>query len=320
MIATALLASAIVSSQDQPVELYRQFKKGEKLEYEIKSHLLTEIKQIGAAFFLPRSLDINYKYSIDVKDVKNEGFADIIYRRPSMTQIDGETADSGPVTDTQNVNWQLAMTISPINEITNLTDLTEDGGVSPTLFSRLGFAAPMGGGGQISVPFVDELYRMVLFVGSLDSALDLAPKLHFTEVAPGDTWQRSVSYLPQVVKGSKDDHQVQRLDYTYTYNGLADYDGKKAHKITGVLHLDTDAAKFINQAQGTLPSQSGLEKLPMKLDTEVVFYLDEKSKHTLSARATSKGSWSIKLAGIDQPIREERISGRTSLKLLKHTP
>lgn len=318
MITTALLASAIATGQDQPVELYRQFKKGEKLEYQIKSHLQTEIKQIGAAFFLPRNLDINYNYSIDVSDVKNEGFADIVYRRPSMTQIEGETADSGPVTTTSKVDWKLAMTISPINEITNLTDLSEGGGSS--LYSRLGFYGAAGGGGQISVPFVDELYRMVLFVGDLDSALDLAPKLHFTEVAPGDTWQRTVSYQPQAVKGSKDQHQVQRLDYTYTYNGLVDYEGKKAHKITGVLKLDTDAAKFINQAQGTLPSQSGLEKLPMKLDTEVTFYLDQNTKHTVSARATSKGSWSIKLAGIDQPIREERISGRTSLKLLKHTP
>lgn len=319
MIVTALLAAAVAIPQAEPVELYRQFTKGEKLDYQIRSHLQTEVKQIGMAYFQPQELDINYDFSLEVQNVKNEGFAQVIYRRPTMTQIDGETADSAPVKSTEKVDWNLSMTISPINEITDLKDLSQAKARTP-LFSRLASPAPAPGVGQMSLPFVQDLYQMALFIGSMDSNLDLSPKLHYAEVAPGDTWQRTVSYQPQAVKGDKDKQQVQRLDYTFTYNGLVDYEGKKAHKITGTLHLDTDAAKFINQMQGTLPSQSGLEKLPLKLDQEIVFLLDEKTKHTLSARATSTGGWYVKVAGVDQPVREEKIRGRTTLKLVKRTP
>ncbi len=117
--------------------------------------------------------------------------------------------------------------------------------------------------------FTGELYRLALFIGSMDSALDFNPKLPFEEVKLGEKWKRTVSYQPQGLKGSKGEHAVQRLDMEYSYAGIVERAGTKYHRVNATLALDTDAALFINQAMGMTANQSGLEKLPMKINSTI---------------------------------------------------
>lgn len=322
MLATTLIAAAALGQQDA-VELFRQFKAGEKLTYQVRSHLISEQQQYGQPFFLPSEIDINYDFTMDVKEIKADGFAVMEYRRPTMTQIDGETADAAPKTHVEKVNWVMQLTVSPINEITALKDLNakpepkKTGGLRASTFAEIARASTA----QLSIgAFIQELQRLSLFIGGLDSAMDFSPKLPYEEVKPGATWKKTVGYSPQVLKGKGDRQAMQRLDYTYTYDGLHTMDGQKVHQITALLDLDADAGKFINQALGATPGQTGLRAIKLKLKAKIVYYLDEKTKHTLRADAESKGGWTIEITDLpNDPYVEERLTGKTSLRLVKRS-
>lgn len=324
MVSAALALAILAQAQDAPVELFRQFTVGKTLNYSVKSHLMTEQKQHGQPFFMPSELDINYDSSIEVKAIKTDGFADVVYKRPTMTIIEGETADSPPVANVEKADFNLAMTLSPINEITNLKDLNakpEDkpkGKAGGGLMTLRTFAID-GATQQIVLPgmeYIQEVYRLALFTGSLDGALDLAPKLPYEEVKKGDTWQRTVSYQPQKLKGKDGKSAVQRLDYTYTYDGIVTKENVNYHQITGTLKLDTDMAPFFNQMVGATEGMTGWKSLPLKMDSKVVFLLDDKTKNTVRADAESTGGWGLIVTPMpDKFIIEEKIKGRTSLRL-----
>jgi hypothetical protein len=314
----AVFAAAVIAqSAPEPVELYRQFKAGEKLTYALDSHILTEQQEYGFPFFLPQEFDIKYGFTIAVKEMKADGFAEVEYARPTMTFIDGETAETPPKSKTEKVDWRLLLTLSPINEVTNVRDLNPPKPPPGTakklairLPSRLGLARQDTVGQMIG-----ELHSLALFAGNLDSALDLSPKLPVDETAPGETWKRTVSYQPRELKGT-DRQAVQRLDYTYTYDGLVEEGGKRYHRVTGKLSLDTDAAKFINQSLGMKPEQSGLKSLKLKLDTTIRFDLDEKTKHTVRAVGDSTGGFTIEVTQLEGPALIEKITGRTEMRLV----
>ncbi len=320
MITTLLAAAAM--TQQEPVELLRKFKAGEKLHYAVRSHMIEEQRQYGRPYFLPDEIDINYDFFMDVKEIKTDGFAVMEYRRPTMTQIAGETADSPPKETIEKTNIKYLLTLSPINEITSVKDLNlpekekpKAGGGGVKTFWRIANEAVgniQPGMGQ----FISELQRLTLFIGSLDSSMDFNPKLPFEEVKPGDTWKKTVSYQPQVLKG-KAQSAVQRLDYVFTYDGMVQAEGKQVCQVSATLKLDTDAAPWMNQMMGGTAGQTGLRGVKLKLDAKIIFYLDTKTMHTLSAVATSKGSWNLEITELpNEPYVETRLEGKTTLKLL----
>ena len=323
---TALVAMAATVSapQAEPVDLYRQFTKGETLKYSVKAHMLTETSDINTSA-IPQEVDILYDFSLLFKGVDEGGFAKVDYKRPTVTQIDGETADRPPISTKVKVDMHYEMDLSPINELTNIKDLgkindkasggggyslkqqrmirtLKENGVAPAV------AVQLGG-------FEQDLYRMALFVGSFDNALDLNPKLPLDEVVPGDTWSKTVSYQPQAVKGTDGKQQeVQRLDMQYKYDGVVDAGGKKVHQITATVNLDTDAAKYYNQ--GSSAARTGLQALPLRFNTEIIFTLDLATKRTLSANAKTTGGYEVVLTQISQALIKEKITGTASMKLL----
>jgi hypothetical protein len=300
------------------VELLRQFKVGENLKYQVRSLLVLETKRLGLPYFQPSDMEINYDSSIEVKKLKTDGFAEVVYKRPTMDIVEGETSEEDRKVNKERVNMNFALTLSPINEFTNAKDLNppkpapRSSGAAK--WASPGFGSTMQEGE--SLPFVGELYRLALFVGSLDTAIDLSPKLPYDEVRPGAAWKMTASYQPQTLKGAKGKMAVQRLDWTYTYDGVVTSQGKRVHRITGVLKLDTDLGAFFNQAAGVSAGESDLEKLPVKLDSKVTFDLDLNTRHTLSALAETKGTWSLKMSGLESNFIEEKISGRTTLTLV----
>lgn len=331
---TLLLASALLlqgqgaaptatEAKPEPVELTVIRKPGEKLAYQVRSHLLIESRGGMMDTWFPEELDLNYDFNIEVQKEKADGIVDARYKRPTMTQIEGETVDGPPQETVEKVNVDLQLTVSPINEILSIADLAakkpnpkktpaKKGGKSLRVFGA--------GTGNLQVnflgQFIGEIYRLSLFTGSLDSALDLAPKLPVEAVSVGDTWKRTVGYSPQKLKGKGGKQAVQRLDYTYTYKGVMDVNGRMIHRIDGDLALDTDLAEFFHQLTELKPQDTGLRAMKMKLKSKIEFDLDYTTRKTLAARATSEGGYSVMTTQSAEPVSEERLKGRTTMKLV----
>lgn len=329
MLPALLLVLIGVSGQPQtpaqadakPVTLARVAKANEKLSYQLSSRLHVDVRQVGLETWIPQTFDLSYGFTTDVASVSPGGMIVEHYLRPLMVETEGETADSPPKTQTEKVNLNLMLTISPINEIVSVKDLTP-AKPSPK-------KADSGGGDYstyASVPivqkdfigqFVSEIYRLALNAGSLDSALDFSPKLPLDDVKPGDTWKHTVGYSPQKLKDSKDKNAVQRMDYTYTYQGLVDSDGKKVRRVTADLDLNTNLADFLHQLVKQTPQETGIKEIMLNIKSHIDFDLDPTTCETLKAVSSSTGGFSITLTEHpDQPLHEERFKGEGTLKLV----
>jgi hypothetical protein len=320
MILTAMIA-AVVTSPVQEVQLARVYKAGEKLTYAIRSNMSIQHKQRGLQTWIPEDLDINYDFTTEVKALKSDGIADIHYQRPTMTMITGETFDSPPKTSVEKVKYNMLLTMSPANEVLNMKDLNPPAKAKPGK-SGGAFSARLrlNGVPNAQIPFIaqfiGEVHRLALFAGSFESALDFAPRLSFDKVKAGDTWKRTVGYSPQKLKGKDGKTVNQRIDYTFTYKGLVDSNGKKVHRVFGECGLDTNLADYIHDLYELKPSESGLKSIPLKFAAKIEFDLDVATRKTLQSRATSEGGFQIILNDLpNDPIEEETFKGRTLLKL-----
>ncbi|HRF58729.1 MAG TPA: hypothetical protein PLH94_02310 [Fimbriimonadaceae bacterium] len=312
---TTLAAIAMATSVPEPVDIGRVFTKGEKLQYEVKSTIQAQIRQGELQTFLPQDFDINYKFTTEVVSLKADGIGEIRYSRPTVTEIEGETADSMPKTKVTKLGWLFLLEVSPINDLVKMTDLKPPAKKKDTRIRAWSSAE----GEHVQTldvgQFIGEIHRLSLFAGGVDSALDFSPKLPYDPVAVGETWKRTVGYSPQTLKGAGDKSAVQRLDYEYTYRGIVESGGRKVHRVTADLKLDTDAAKFINQALRMRPDQSGLKEMKLILDATIEFDLDLKTRRTLEARAKSTGS--VKIEGTELGnTYEEKINGGSTMTLV----
>ena len=331
MISAVIFASSILKPSQASEFLYREFKKGEQHKYEVRSYMIDEIAEYPVITAIPQRIDLNYDFTLKVLDVKNGGFAVAEYRRPTMTQINGETAESAPVRNVEKIDMNFKMDLSPINEITNVEDLPKTNSTGKGLplpggylvkweraLQQLRATSPEAYANLQALDisqFIGELQRMVLFIGSLDSAIDFNPKLPLDEVEVGDTWKKTVSYQPQSKSGKKGEIINQRLDMTYKYEGIKVVDGVKVHRITASVDLDTDIAKFFNDLLGASPSQTGLSKMPMKLNSKLEFDLDLKSKATLYAEGNSNASWSIEVPQLPgQAVVSSKMTGKVKMQ------
>ncbi len=322
MIATFALALALGTAAQAPVLLQRTSKMGEKLSYSVRSFLQLETREIGLETFLPETVDIDYDFTIEAVKEKADGIFDFRYKRPLMTVTDGETVDRGPKKSVEKSNWDLMITVSPINEFLEMKDLSKKpdkpktGGGGIRLLHSLGKGQDPVLGGFLE-NFVSEVQRLALFIGSIDTAIDFQPKLNFTEVSVGDTWKRTATYSPQKLKSKNDKSVMQRLDYVYTYGGLVDSNGQKVHRITAVLEMNTDLIQFIKDNFETESSKLGFKELTFKMKAKIDYDLDAKTGHTLRAVANSDGGFRVVLSQYpEDPYVEQKLKGTTKLTLL----
>lgn len=323
----AAVASLAFAPNEPVVNLGRVFTPKEKLSYAIRSHLTAERKPRGLQTFIPMDLDINYDFSIQVLRSRPDGIAVVRYQRPTMTQIDGETFEAPPKKKVEKVNWDMQMTLSPHNEVLDMKDIPKKpAGKKPAPKKKsqrdLYFASPAA---QIRLEdflgqFVSEVYRLSLFVGNLDSALDLAPKTPFEAIPVGHEWKQTVGYQPQKLRGRGGKQAVQRLDYTYTYKGLVQTAKGPMHRVEGRLNFSNDLSEFINQLFEVNADKTGLKSAPLKMDATILFDLDPKTRHTVAANAQSTANFKIIATdNANDPIVEELIKSRTSLRLVSRT-
>ncbi|WP_131818393.1 hypothetical protein, partial [Planctopirus hydrillae] len=101
----------------------RKFKKGETRKYQVRSHLLLETTEPGQPVPLPEEVSFEYDFTTKVTDVQESGFATMEYSRPALVQIDGETFDKPPRSRNLLTNERIGLTISPINEVSDVKEL-----------------------------------------------------------------------------------------------------------------------------------------------------------------------------------------------------
>ncbi|MBI5706646.1 MAG: hypothetical protein HZC36_06615 [Armatimonadetes bacterium] len=297
------------------VKLRRIFAKGEKFEYEFKSSLLTEVRDLVITTFMPEKIVYEYKFGYEITALKPDGFCELKYKRPSITIT--EPGEDGPEKTVEKLDQDVLITLSPVNDMVSIKDQSppkkggKDGGGSLRSHRLVGLPRA-----QVDVigQFVGELHRLAAFVGSMDSSLDFSPRLPFEEeVAPGATWKRTVGYSPQ--KSSSDSKMVvQRLDYTYTYVGMVESGGKQVQRVTADMSLDSDLAQFIHDTFRLKPAQTGLKAIPLKLKVHVDYDLDPKTMRTIVANATSEGGFSVTISASADPVIEEIFHGTCKLK------
>jgi len=309
--------------QGKPIELSRKFTLGEKLSYFARAQFTQEQRSGSLQTFLPRDEEISYRYSMTVQKVKADGIAEVLYQRPTMEFIMGDTAESAAKKSSEKLDLKYQLDVSPINEIVAQKNLNPKKPDKKDAAANAFVRKVMRQGSQsdqvalgLLFSFVGEVQQLAFFVGPMDSGLDIAPKFPFDEVSIGSTWKSTVGYSPQKLKGSDGKSAVQRLDYVYTYQGLMkNKDGKDIHRIQAKVKLDTDMVDFARQLAGGSASSSFLKSVPLNFEGTVDFDLDPSNFHMLKASAESKGSFAISAKGADQPVLENRFRGRTSVKL-----
>ena len=310
-----MLIFALLLTHQKAVTLSRVFAEHEKYTYDVRSHITLENRAQGIETFIPIDYDLNYGFTFEIKQMKTDGIAVIHYLRPKMTEIQGTTETTRPEVTPRKVNYDYTLTVSPINEILDKQINT------PPRATTAKINAPAVFGKQQATDdvqeFVNELYRLALFNGPVESSLDFAPKFPFWDVVPGDTWKRTAGYQPQALKTKNGEKPiVQRLDYTYTYRGLVNVSGKSFQRVTADLNLNTDLAPWARQYLTPGNNSPHLTKMPMTLKASIEFDLDPATFNTVAARAYSQGGFQVFLS--DQPQQvyfESKLNGTTTLSL-----
>lgn len=318
MIVAMLALVALAPVNDAPVLLQRTSKPGEKLKYSVSSRLITETQEIGTSTFIPDIVEIDYGFTAEATATKPDGIYDFRYKRPTMNINDGVKKS------VEKADLDLMITLSPINEFLDIKDLAPK---KPPAKSggSLRFATPAGKSqdiilGGILGQFVDEIQRLALFIGSLDSAIDFQPKLDFREVAKGDTWRRTVGFSPQKLATKSNKTVMQRLDYVYTYDGLVDSAGTKVHRVVANLEMDSNLLQFMKDNVDLSRMSVHFNEITFKLKAQINFDLDAKTGHTVRAEAKSEGGFKIVVTEYpDDPFIEQKLKGTTLMKLVSRT-
>ena len=302
------------------VTLERKFSKGSTYSYTVKSHMLTETSQTGGVSGIPQEVDYVYKFAAKIVDVQKSGFASIDYTRPNITEIQGETFERGPVTRVIPLDMHLTMQLSPINEVTDVKELSKKADSKPKgklkkagqlmAITRLG-----AGVARQNLPFLTDLQRTALFIGSPVDGLDFSPKLPIEPVKIGGTWKRTVSYQPQDLAGNKHGKQaVQRVDMVYTYLGPKFVGDREIQSVHAEINLDTDATQFVADSLEMTKAESPVKSMLVKLKSDFDFQLDAVDFHTLGITGRTTGAYTVQFITGNQLIDfTQKLTGKTSV-------
>ena len=306
----------------KPVTLTRKYILGEKAAYRVRADIQIQSREGELRTFIPEDEGLEYDFTTEVKQLKPDGIADIIYRRPTIKIIQGETFDSGIKTTTEKINLNYLLTLSPINEVLADKDLNppKKEKAGPDKLNLANKAAVTRKAQDFFDGFIEEVQRLSVFIGSLDSSLDFNPKFPFDEVVAGDTWKRTVGFQPQKLKGTDGKQAVQRLDITYTFKGSTKRGPKDVYRIEADLNHETDLSQFLNQLAEIDSEITGIKRFPLRLKAKVTYDIDPATGRTLGAVAESEGGYDVVLTSNENdPIVEEKLKGRTVMSLLSVT-
>lgn len=275
--------------------------------------------------FLPETQRLSYQFKINVKEKKADDIVVLDYSRYNFkVAVEGGGAAEAEMEGQED--FKLKITLSPTNAVLDIVDTTPKKPTKKPADEEAKWVRLLQQQGpsgqdytrQVLGQFFQELQRMSLMFGSLDSSLDFAPKLPDEEVSPGDSWDETVSYQPQKARGTKST-TVQRLDMQYTYVGRVVLNGKPFEQIKGSVKMDANLKDYVDGAYGIPKAQSPFKDVRVKFEMNSVFNLDPKTMRTVFAQVNSVGNLvtdfdyqGTRLVSEDRFTGEAKISNRSS--------
>lgn len=311
MFGTLLL---LASAQAAPIELVRTFVKNEQSRYSVRGNLTVESRSGELKTFMPQDIGYSYDFTTTVQSLDADGNARILYERPTLTQVDGETADTPVQRKVERLNWRNLLVVSTLNELLDFKEAPKTPRQSRAIRPepQQVFRLPIE-------EFTSELQRLALFIGPVSDSLDFNPKFPLDAVKVGDTWKRTMGFQPQRLKGSER-VAVQRIDYTYTYRGIRTENGKPFRVIEAGIDFNTDLAEYFNQILDLKKENSPIKSIPVTFKSTIEFFLDPKTNRTIEAYARSQGGFRLFIGQTQEEAMreaevEERFRGETTMKL-----
>jgi hypothetical protein len=310
-----LPALAQTSAQASPITLTHVFSAGEKFGYQVLSHITAEERFEHLDTWIPSDLDVNYNFGYTVNQMRPDGIAVVHYLRPTMTEVIGETSDSPPKDEVEKVNIDNLLTVSPINEILEQKNVGKKEALALP-YRRHAYTDHQENAMSFFAPYIMDIHRLALFIGSVEDALDFSPKFPLNAVKKGDSWKKTVGFEPQRLKGKVGKVAIQRIDYTYTYLGPMSSNGKPVLRVEGKLAFSTDAAEFFKQLLGEHASETNVAKVPLHFDSVIDFDLDPTTRDVLHAEGKTSGGYQVfTTESTDTALLEERFKGKTTMEL-----
>lgn len=323
LINTIIATLAVAGAQDAPVILERKFTAGERLVYQFNTKTYSDDRDYNYDMFLPSTEEYSYTATTDVLEVKPSGMVVCRWVVTNGLYIVGENSFRDEVRTKDKEGADFRIEVSFINDILDMRDnrppkpekkpapsqadwmrVLMNAAVQPSLDQWVG-------------QYVAPIKQLSAFVGGPISGLDFAPKLPLDEVKVGDTWKKTVGFSPQKLRNDKDKKMaVTRLDYTYTYRGMVEQNGKKFLKITSSCILKTDVNDFLGQLMGST-EDSPMSKAPLNWEAKVEYLLDPNTLHTVSVDASSEGKFEMWVKEIkEQAYSESVLKSKASYRLV----
>lgn len=315
LLSTILLATV----QSEPIELIRTYKVGDKFAYEFNSRVDLDEREYPLETFLPSTQRINYLFNMQTEKLMPDGGANLRFKRDKLTIRHSETVDEPPKNETVKTDENLLLTFSRANQIIGIKDESpkkpekpaEGGGyariVAQQKVSRIVSSMQM--------PLMQFFIEFIRFAGFVNF-FDFGPNLPAKRVKIGDSWKETKGYSPKTITTGADAGKslMGRIDYTYTYKGTVEKDGKQFVLIEGKLIHDSDVAPFIAGLMRVPPDRSPIKAAKIRFDGTVNYYLDTKSLETVSISAKSDGYCNVELKElVGGPFFELKFKSTASL-------
>ncbi|MBS1705129.1 MAG: hypothetical protein JST40_04590 [Armatimonadetes bacterium] len=315
-IALFLAASSLAHTAAEPVELSRKFTMGEKASYKVTNALLVEHRNYMLDTFIPENQGFEYVFGTTVEKIGADGVATMRYARPTMTFIQGESAESDEKRKVEKVNFDLRLDVSSVNDLLNVEDLSEakkKPAKKPSSGQWLRSMSASAAAQTMVQQFIGQIFQLAQMGGGLQGAMDFAPRLPIRPVVPGDKWKTTVGFSPQKLSGdAKGKQAVQRIDYTMTYKGLGDLNGKQVYLVQADLKLDTNLVDYFKQLDPDVGEV--LSKLPIQLDATIMYSLDMGTRATLKGDMSATGKYEVYVTTLDgQAYEEARLTSKTKM-------
>ncbi|MCC7101973.1 MAG: hypothetical protein IT206_02705 [Fimbriimonadaceae bacterium] len=313
LLTTALLGQTTLAPGKTPVLLNRKFVKGEYNAYKMNALLTVEIKEKGLDTFLPSETGYEYGFNTTVNSLDGDGNASMRYDRGPTYRLDNDEETLAIKKVKESDAFKLDLILTPINQFIEVKE------VKPPKAAKLNVmlaqqASPTTITQILAGQYIMDLYRLSLFVGSLDSAFDFSPKLPDDPVKIGDTWLTTVSYQPQKTSSSGQT-MVQRLDMKYRYDGQVSVNGKKVERVSASLSLDSELTSFINSQYGMSAGDSPIKGLRITFKSDITFDLEPKTFKTLRGQALSSGTVKLDWKGEEGTFAERKWTGESHFAL-----
>ena len=249
------------------------------------------------------------------RSLDEDGNASMRYERGPTYQINTDPETLAAKKNKESDPFKIDLVLSPINHFIEIKEVKAPAKYSPKLNVMLQQQISPTDITQIFAgSYIMDLYRLSLFVGSLDSSFDFSPKLPEDPIKVGDTWLNTVSYQPQKT-GAGPQTMVQRLDMKYRYDGQKTVNNKKVERISATLSMDSELTSFINSQYGMSASESPIKGMRLTFKSDVTFDLEPKTFKTLRGQALSNGTVKLDWKGEEGTFAERKWTGESNFVL-----